>query len=226
MPGKHAIDSPAGIRIAALLAEHGPASVDRMTRLTGYHARTVHTHILAMHRAERAHVAEYRYEYAESAAPAKLWAAGPGQDAEPIRRPRSRGRTVNWATSDTATRILERLSCGDCSIKTLCIDCATGENSARTLITQMHRAGVIHLRAYLPAVGVGGMHTLIYRLGPGRDAKRPKRRGKKELYQEWRARKVARFGREIAATMLRSRSYGGAERVVIDGRTVYQRRPV
>lgn len=225
MPGKHAIDAPAGLRISATLADHGPASVERLSRLTGYHHRTVRDQILAMHRAGRVHVAEYRHEYAESPAPAKLWAAGPGHDAEPARRPPRPARDANWATSDAAARILERLTCSPCTIKTLCADCAVSDSGARPLLRQMARAGAIHLSAYLPTTGIGGMHTKLYSLGPGRAAKRPAPRGKKVLYQEWRARKIAKYGPDIAGTMLRSRNNGGAERIVIDGRTVYQRRP-
>ena len=60
MPGKHSIDSPAGRVILANLAQHAPASIDTLVRLTGYHMRTVRDFILRLHRTGQAHVAGAR----------------------------------------------------------------------------------------------------------------------------------------------------------------------
>jgi hypothetical protein len=224
MPGKHYTDSPSGRVIVAALEAHAPASIETLVRLTGYQKRTVRDMVLKLHSDGRVHVAEYRHEWQYAPAPAKLWAPGPGTDAERVSRPRARSRHANWVTSDAAGRILERLTCGDCSIKTLTVDACVSDGNARTLIGQMIAARVVHLSAWRTAAGLGGNHTQVYRLGPGREAKRPAARAKKVLYQEWRQRKIEKYGREAAGAMLRSRSYGGAERIVIDGRTVYQRK--
>jgi hypothetical protein len=105
MPGKHYTDSPSGRAIFAAPDAHAPASVETLVRLTGYQKRTVRDMVLKLHSDGRVHVAEYRHETEYSAAPSKLWALGPGEDAQPIRRGRKAAHTGDWRTSDSAARI-------------------------------------------------------------------------------------------------------------------------
>ncbi len=223
MPGLNWLTSPSGSEYLHRLACKGPGDCNSIAMEFGVHRNNVRK---IMHQARDAgivHVIRYERVNPLDRTASKVWAIGPGIDAEQTIYGRDNRHAGRWETADSAARILERLTCGDCDIKTLVAECFVTDTNVREQIRQMVKAGVIHLCAYRPAHGVGGMHSKIYRLGPGREAAKPKRKTKSENYAAWRKRKIALFGRDTARLMFLSRSNGGPDTVYRDGRVVYRR---
>lgn len=224
MPDLNWLTSPSGAEFLHRLACKGPADCDTIAREFATHRNNVRK---IMHQARAGgvvHVERYERVSPLDRQPAKIWALGPGLDAPRVvygRGPRHMGR---WETADSAARILARLSCGDCTIKVLVAECHLADTVARGQLRQMVAAEIVHLCGYESTDGVGGMPPKIYRLGPGKPARR-KTKSKSENYRAWRQRKIERFGHETAMAMLKSRKAGGAETIVREGRVVYRRQP-
>ncbi len=203
------------------LAAHGPAHVYDLAMHMGLQPDTMRKSIDRLRHEGRIHVGGWARVVRQQA---KLWAAGPGTDApKPAPRGRRPDHGGDWATAETAARMLERLTCGPGSVKTLAADCSACMGSIRRHLRDMHAARVVHIAEWRRATGVGGHFTVIWGLGPEPDATRPRARSKKQNYQAWRKRKIEKYGYEAAQLMLRSRRNGGAERIIIDGKQAYQR---
>lgn len=224
MAEQHWMTSPSGSEFLHRLACKGPADVDTVAKEFGVHRNNVRKIFRGAHAAGVVHVARYERRSALARQPVKVWAIGPGQDAERTLYSRQERHSGRWETADSAARILARLTCSDCTVKVLSADCHLTETIVRSQLRQMVKAGVLHLAAYASTAGIGGMPPKIYRLGPGKPA-RLKAKTKSENYRAWRLRKIERYGRETAMSMLKSRKAGGAETIMREGRIVYRRQP-
>lgn len=91
----------------------------------------------------------------------------------------------------------------------------------------LHECGLIHIKTWRPVTTGGGFPAKVWAFGYGEDAQRPKARDAKEIRRNcWHKRKAdvtQKYGIEVARKIFKSRNQGGADRIVIDGRTVYQR---
>lgn len=156
--------------------------------------------------------------------PQQIWDKGDKEDAKrPVNELRS--RIGNWATAETATIILCHLENGPLSVKEAAYYADVTENNARKLLKAMHKDKVIHLCEWKTAVGRGGGHpTMYFALGKKKDAKYPERQNKRDNWNRWAESKRKKYGNEYASLMIRSRGNGGADTIVIDGKTVYQRK--
>lgn len=208
--------------VIAALNRHGPSHVHRLSELTGLHVATVRRVAQIARKAGQAHVAGH-VQLGGVGGVANLWAAGPGADTAYQPKPRDPAHTGDWATREGAGRVLARLTCGPCSAKVLADECFVSLRATRRHLYDLHAAGRIHLADWLRSTGVGGHYTKVWALGPGPDAPRPKARTKSENFRAWVDRKVEKYGPKIAKRIIRSRRNGGADTIVVDGRTVYRR---
>lgn len=223
MPDLNWLTSPSGAEFLHRLACKGPADCNTIALEFGTHRNNVRKIMHQAHAAGVVHVARFERVHPLDRTASKIWGIGPGVDAEQTLYGREKRHMGRWETAESAARILERLTCGDCDIKTLAAECHLSDPAVRGQLRQMVQAGVVHLCAYRRSEGFGGMHSKIYRLGPGRQAVMPRRKTKSENYRAWRLRKIERFGRETANLMFLSRASGGPDTVVRDGRVVYRR---
>lgn len=85
------------------------------------------------------------------------------------RKPVTRGvKAVNWWTSPSCARYLERLECrGESTPERIATDCHTQPKYAYALLRKLHDASVIHVSGWRH--NINGAPTPIYALGPGRD---------------------------------------------------------
>lgn len=94
-------------------------------------------------------------------------------------------------------------------------------------LNTLHACGLIHVAAWRPVTVGGGWPAKVWAFGYGEDAPRPPARDAKAIRREsWhrrRAHLAEQYGDEVARKIYRSRNNGGADRIVIDGRTVYER---
>lgn len=209
-------------RIADYLRAHGPAHVYRIAVDTGIHVATVRRALQHARQSGQAHVCGHQPMGRRQ--PAKVWAHGPGQSVAYQPKPRDTRHQGHWTTAPTALRLRARLdSGGPATVKALSVDCHCSEHVARVHLSAMHKAGQIHIHAWLRATGVGGNFSQVWALGRGPDARRPTATSKAQNYRAWRQRTIARYGPEIASRIFLSRRNGGADRIVVDGRVVYER---
>lgn len=204
------------------LRAHGPAHVYQIASDTGIHVATVRRAVQLARQAGQAHVCGHQPMGRRQ--PAKVWAHGTGTDLVYQPKPRDAKHQGHWSTAPTALRLRERLaSGGPATLKVLIIDCHCSDHVARQHLSAMYRAEQIHLHAWLRATGVGGNYSKVWAIGAGADAPRPTATSKAQNYRAWRHRTIARWGAEIANRMFLSRRNGGADRIVVDGRVVYER---
>lgn len=222
MPDLNWLTSPSGAEFLHRLACKGPADCTTMAREFGTHRNNVRKIMRQAHAAGVVHVARYERVGALDRQPVKIWALGPGANAERVVYGRNLAHSGRWETADSAARILARLTCGDCTIKVLVAECHLTDTAVRYQLRQMAAARVVHLHRFESTVGIGGMPPKVYRLGPGKPA-RLLAKSKSESYRAWRMRKIEKYGRETAMAMLKSRKAGGAETIVREGRVVYRR---
>lgn len=151
-----------------------------------------------------------------------IYRAGPG-----VNKPRPK-RGINTAsqvwveTSNAARVIVEHLSNGN---KTH-IECADelgyAQEYARKLLrtlTEHNRVHVVEWRK-----NTAGQRSPVYAPGEGLNVPRPPKQKQSDISRAHRQRLVAEYGLEIARRIGRTRSKGGPDQIIIDGKTVYRRR--
>ena len=93
----------------------------------------------------------------------------------------------------------------------------------------LHSIGVVHISAWRPCTIGGGRPAKVWNGWPGKDiplpAPIPASTSRRESWHRTHQRHVQNYGVAIANKIMRARNNGGADQVVIDGKTVYQRRP-
>lgn len=132
------------------------------------------------------------------------------------RQPIARGiKAVNWWTSPSCARYMERLECrGESTPERIATDCHTQPKYAYALLRKLHDARVIHVSGWRH--NINGAPTPIYALGPGRDAAKPKAETASQRAKRRRKPLRELYGREIAARVLNPKHYGHP-RIHIDG---------
>jgi hypothetical protein len=93
-------------------------------------------------------------------------------------------------------------------------------------VRELHALGVIHIAAWKPADG-GGFPAKLWKCWPGNDAQKPALVAKRTSRLKWYHGKIKRmtdlYGREVARKMVYSKACGGSDKIVIDGKTVFER---
>lgn len=131
---------------------------------------------------------------------------------------------ANWQTSLVAASILHALVCrGEQTIYGLSVTAHASESTIRLLVRLMRAAGVVHVSRWISSLDRGGHPSMVVAFGPGKDARKPKPLTRAENWMRWATKKRKQFGAEAANRMINSRQNGGADRVVLDGKTVYVR---
>ncbi len=100
------------------------------------------------------------------------------------------------------------------------------EHCTMRAVRELHSLGVIHIHSWRQANG-GGYPAKRWKCWPGKDAKQPalipKRISRLKWYHGKIKRMTALYGEEIARKMVYSRTCYGADKIVIDGKTVFER---
>lgn len=145
---------------------------------------------------------------------------GPGPDAK---QPRKTKPTVDISTSVVAERMLSLLREGEQRADVLASAAMCATEYAYRLMRLMKAENRIHVCDWVRNGG-GGAYTPVYRHGPGRNAIRPSPKTAAQIKRERRKRLIQAYGKALADRMLSSRRKGGADRIVLDGRVIYERR--
>jgi len=150
------------------------------------------------------------------------YAFGPGPDA----RKTTPEPATGWRYSRVHADILRELA-GEMTAQQV----ASRINANATYVAEMLRQMAqsitdqeAHIAHWLRNLEVGGGFTPLFAPGPGKNASKPKPLGNKKCNQRYRSRLARDFGREQAARMLKSIAKGGIDRLVIDGKTAWERR--
>ena len=117
-----------------------------------------------------------------------------------------------------ALRELGRGSNEEISAKAFC-----GVKHTRKVLMDLRECGLVHIADYRKRDGVGGTRIHIWQFGPGEEHEKVVVKDHIQIRRKRRRRLVSEYGVEIARRIIASRSKGGADRIVVDGKTVYQR---
>lgn len=166
------------------------------------------------------HIGSWRINKENGYEPKAVFVFGPGEDA-PKRAGRPNADYVNVRGSRRADQILDhikkvkRATARECAM-------ALGmhETYASRLARNMRKEGLVHVDRWILRTG---QHIPVYAIGAGKDAPYPKPKTKLQIQRDRKRRLEAQYGFEIANRIRATRREGGAERIVIDGKTVYQR---
>lgn len=124
--------------------------------------------------------------------------------------------------SENALLILDRLdSAGPQTIADMADFMGCGHEYARMCLRQMHRQGMVHIHGW-NRVGAHPPRT-VYAAGAGADAKKPPVLTRLQSTRRRKRRLTEQFGEDRAKSIMTSRADGGPDRIVIDGRVVYER---
>jgi hypothetical protein len=106
-----------------------------------------------------------------------------------------------------------------------------GYTKAHTLrvLKDLRACGLVHVSSWRRQPdGQRGYPAKLWRFGHGVDAPMPKAkdmaRSVRESYHRTRKRSIEQFGIEVTRKIFVSRKRGGIDRLVIDGKTVYERK--
>lgn len=127
------------------------------------------------------------------------------------------GQPGNWATSPTATRILEHLECrGPATARALSEAVFSAKRNVNSMLRQMKDARVIHILRWQRQLGTSGETAPVYTLGPGNGApKRPRRLHARETTERHRRKLAETYGHEVMLRMTKARGQGGADKIEI-----------
>jgi hypothetical protein len=140
------------------------------------------------------------------------------------------GRPDFWhsPTVRRALRTLEQRA--PCSVLELSQAAHISRDWAGQIVRRLKREGCVYVAAWRRYAGPqidghhGGGDTPLYRIGDAPDAPRPPRTPAADACHRYRARLKETYGTAIATKRIKSRRQGGADRLVVDGQTIYQRR--
>jgi hypothetical protein len=94
----------------------------------------------------------------------------------------------------------------------------------------LQQCGLIHISGWRKVGSGGGHPAKLWAFGHGNDAPKPPSVDAQKCRRESRNRRLQfitkQYGKDIAKRIFTSRGNGGADRVVIDGITIYQRKRI
>jgi hypothetical protein len=104
--------------------------------------------------------------------------------------------------------------------------CFVVPRHAQYCVTQLAELGLVHIGGWRRQFGAGARFRrplAVWHFGYGKTACRVVDNSAKSARDRRVKRLREEFGDEIASRILASRSNGGADRIVVDGRTLYER---
>lgn len=116
---------------------------------------------------------------------------------------------------------------GPMEVKQLAKAACLSIKRVRECITDLHECGLIHVAGWRPVTVCGGHPAKVWAFGHKADAPKPPAKDVIEIRlagyhrrkQEW----INQFGLDVWRRVSKSRAKGGPDRIVIDGRCIYQR---
>ena len=130
------------------------------------------------------------------------------------------------AVSPGAMRMLAWLETrGPSTRRNLAQVCYLDQRTAARYLAEMMRCdGLVHIKSWARLNPAGnGQWSAVYAIGPGTHAKKPKLITMRQKNINHRRRLENKLGRDLMQRVLTTRKRGGADTLVIDGRTVYRR---
>lgn len=124
-------------------------------------------------------------------------------------------------------RIYRRLlTVGPSTAYELAEACFVVRRHAQWSLNRLHEVGLAHIVSWRKQFGTGARgrpYSAVWVYGPGKHAERPAPESPASTQRRRAQRLVSHHGVEIASRILYSRKNGGADRIVQDGVTIYQR---
>jgi hypothetical protein len=123
-------------------------------------------------------------------------------------------------------RLVEFLEAhGPMDTQAIADNCHMVRRQAQHIISQMRKVGGLVYIAAWDRYGDGQSGNMAprYAIGNQADAPKPKRVSNKVAQRNRAQRLREAYGSHIAWRMMESRHSGGADRIVIDGKTIYER---
>ena len=186
--------------------------------------RTIEHYLHHLHPLGLARIVSWKFQVGPGGAIA-VWAFGPGRNAKKSACIGRNGPII-IERSRVALAALEYISANDMARQT---DIATSIGSAYaampSVIKSLRDAGLIHIGGWSRSSTHGKPHSPIplYRSGAGMEAKRIAPIPTARLSQHRKISLIARYGAENAARIMTSRSQGGPDAIVQDGKTIWTR---
>lgn len=151
-----------------------------------------------------------------------LYGWGGSERDEPVPRKTS-DRRFDVEGSALALKIITYIKeYGPCTTAEVAYGLNLSEEHARLTMSEMRYQRAIHRTGWTKSPKLVTIPT--YSAGDGKDAPRPPKVTRCQSTANRKKRLKAKFGDEIAKAIYTSRGEGGAARIVIDGKTVYERR--
>lgn len=169
-----------------------------------------------------ARIVAWKRNYAPGATWRGVWGFGEGLPDTP--KPAAMGSFIQSGDitgSLRANRILGWLEGRDATHFEVATALGMSISYASNVLRALHRAGHVHVAAWQRQHI--GLPLKRYAPGPGSDASRPPPLSKKAASRNRRRRLIEQYGEAITRRIMTSRSDGGPDTVIVDGRVIYRR---
>jgi hypothetical protein len=97
-------------------------------------------------------------------------------------------------------------------------------------LRNLHECGLIHIAAWRSVTIGGGHPAKVWAFGPGKDTPKPPIKDVRKVRNASRKRRrqavIDQYGKDIAKRIFCSRANGGSDKIVLDGRVIYERKRV
>lgn len=150
-----------------------------------------------------------------------IYIAGPGKNKPRPKRGINAGQV--WVETSNAARLLvEHLGHGNKTHHECASELGFAPEYARKLLRTLTEHNRVHVVAWRK--NTAGQRSAVYAPGKGVNVPRPPKQKQADISRARRTRLANEYGVEIARRICRTRSKGGPDSIVIDGKTVYRRR--
>lgn len=114
-------------------------------------------------------------------------------------------------------------------MKELAILACLSTHHAWTVSKDLHDCGLIHVAGWREVTVGGGHPAKLYAFGFGKDVPKPVRKDMKAIrrasYYKRKLILIKEHGYETWKRIKSSRAMGGSDRIVVDGKVIFQRKP-
>jgi len=173
-----------------------------------------------------ARIVAWRFQVGPGGAIAQ-WSFGPGRHAKKSAGIGKNGPVI-VERSRVAVRVIEYLKANDLSSqRQISLEIKSAYNAMPPLMRALRAEGMAHIAGWGRSTHEGKPHSPIplYRAGKGIDMPRPAPISSTQASADRREALAKKYGKDAARRIIASRSNGGPDAIVIDGQTVWRRRP-
>ena len=113
---------------------------------------------------------------------------------------------------------------GTATAKEIAVTAHASATYTSQVLRWLRDCGLCHIHSRKSRKNAGGTRLIVWKFGQGEDA--PKEEVVRDFnasHRRRQARLIDQYGHETAIKILRSRANGGADRIVKDGKVIYQR---